>query len=278
MALFQGNIFARTLGYQTQVYISLPNDGHRYAKDGPQKTLILLHGVSDNASGWIRYGLADEIAETYNIAVVVPEGLKSFWLNMKYGGSYTDYLVGELPELMGNMFRIPTDRNSLMIAGLSMGGYGALHAALSEPDCFFAVGSFSGVTDVQEFFSRAEELGKNSDCGANFQQEVKAVTGGKETPNESDSLFYLAEHTARTDLLPEIYMACGTEDILVHAQNQKFYDKLRAENLRVTYEEWSGVHDWIFWRKALRCFLSHTIGEPQEDNVFGGIPVYKRNR
>ena len=81
MALFHGDLFARTLGYETQVYVSVPQDGRRYNKAGPVKTLILLHGISDNASGWIRYGLADAMAAKYNIAVVVPEGLKSFCRN-----------------------------------------------------------------------------------------------------------------------------------------------------------------------------------------------------
>lgn len=276
MALFQGNIFPKTLGYQTQVYVSLPNDGHRYSKPGPERTLILLHGVSDNASGWVRYGLADEMAEKYNIAVVMPEGLKSFWLDMKYGGQYTQYLTGELPQLMGEMFRVPADAGHLMIAGLSMGGYGSLHAAMTDPEAFCAVGSFSGVTDIRDFFGRAEELGSSSDCGANFAQEIKAVTGDVQTVEEKDDLFFLAGELARRTKRPYIYLACGTEDELVYPQNTKFVGALQERGIAADAEFWSGVHDWIFWRRALDRFLEHTMGVPEKDNVFGGIPAYKK--
>lgn len=275
MALFQGNIFPKTLGFETQVYVSLPYDGHRYQKDGPLRTLILLHGVSDNASGWIRYGLADELAAKYNVAVIVPEGQKSFWLDMKYGGHYTEYLTGELPDLMGKMFHIPTDPEHLMIAGLSMGGFGALHAAMSEPAGFTAVGSFSGVTDIDSFFRQAETLSKTSDCGANFVNEIVAVTGIGGIPEEKDELFYLAKNLGTTKL-PGIYMACGTKDILVYQQNTKFHDFLQECGLKVTYETWEGIHDWVFWRSALNRFLEHTVGKPEEDDVFSGILPYKK--
>ncbi len=275
MALFQGNIFPKTLGYQTQIYVSLPNDGHRYCKQGPTRTLILLHGVSDNASGWIRYGLADEMAEKYNVAIVMPEGLKSFWLDMKYGGQYTQYLTKELPWLMGEMFRIPTDREHLMIAGLSMGGYGALHAAMTDPLRYCAAGAFSAVTDIRDFFSHAKELGNTSDCGANFDNEIKAITGGEVSVEKKEELFSLVENPALQNEKPYIYMACGTEDELVYRQNVKFYGFLQEIGREAAFESWSGVHDWVFWRKALDRFLEHTMGVPEKDDVFGGIPPFE---
>ncbi len=207
MALFQGNIFPKTLGFETQVYVSLPYDGHRYQKDGPTKSLILLHGISDNASGWIRHGLADEFAARYNIAVIVPDGHKSFWLDMRHGGHYTEYLTGELPEMMGNMFHIPADPDHLMIAGLSMGGFGALHAALSEPGVFTAVGSFSGVTDIRAFFSEAERLGEVSDCGANFINEIAAIVGEGEQPGKERILAAWLKDLGRRKFLKFIWRA-----------------------------------------------------------------------
>ncbi|WP_411336758.1 alpha/beta hydrolase [Ruminococcus gauvreauii] len=275
MALFQGNIFPKTLGFETQVYVSLPYDGHRYQKDGPTKSLILLHGISDNASGWIRHGLADEFAARYNIAVIVPEGHKSFWLDMKHGGHYTEYLTGELPEMMGNMFHIPADPDHLMIAGLSMGGFGALHAALSEPGVFTAVGSFSGVTDIRAFFSEAERLGEVSDCGANFINEIAAIVGEEGIAGEKEDLGCLAKRLRAAEV-PKIYLACGTEDLLVHQQNKAFYHLLCKCHLDVMYETWEGIHDWIFWRSALNRFLEYAVGKPEEDDVFGGIIPYKK--
>lgn len=278
MALFHGNMFARTLGYETQVYVSVPQDGRRYNKDGPVKTLILLHGVSDNASGWIRYGIADALAAKYNIAVVVPEGLKSFWIDMKYGGQYTTFLTGELPELIGKMFHVPVDPDSLMIAGLSMGGYGALHAAFADPDAFCAVGSFSGAIGLNNMMENAEELGKNSDCGYNFYNEIVAALGLDRKFEEKDDVLLLMKQAAERGKGPKVYLACGTEDFLVYGQNNEFYEILKTMPFESKYEAWSGVHDWTFWNVALDRFLEYTVGVPVEDNVFGGIPPYVKKR
>lgn len=278
MALFHGNMFARTLGYETQVYVSVPQDGRRYNKDGPTKTLILLHGVSDNAAGWIRYGLADAMAAKYNIAVVVPEGLKSFWLDMKHGGQYTTYLTGELPELVGKMFNVPVDPDSLMIAGLSMGGFGAMHAAFSDPEAFYAVGSFSGAVGIGDLIENAEELGKNSDCGANFHNEVVAALGMDRKLEQKDDVLYLIDQAQKLEKTPKIYFACGTEDILVYGQNELLNEYLKNKPFEYKYETWPGVHDWTFWNVALDRFLEYTVGIPAEDNVFGGIPPYVKKR
>lgn len=278
MALFQGNIFSRTLGFETQVYISLPQDGRRYSQEGPQKTLLLLHGISDNASGWIRYGLADAMAAKYNIAVVVPEGQKGLWLDMKYGGQYTTYLTGELPELMGKMFRVPVNPEHLMIAGLSVGGFGALHAAFSDPETFCAAGSFSGVMDMDAFLSRGEELSQTSDCGANFVNEIVAATGTERRLNSGDDLRELAALAVRKNTKLAVYMAWGREDVLVCEQNQAFSAYLQTLPLDAVCETWAGVHDWTFWNQALDRFLEHILGTPERDDVFGGIPAYRKSR
>lgn len=274
MALFQGNIFARTLGFETQIYVSLPNDGRRYNKDGPVKTLILLHGISDNASGWIRYGQADALAQKYNVAVVIPEGMKSLWLDMKYGGKYTTYLTGELPELAGKMFRIPVDPDSLMIAGLSMGGFGALHAAFTDPDAYCAVGSFSGAINAANLVENAADMGEKSDVGKNFVNEIVAAVGQERKIAAEEDIPYLARLLSEKERRPDIYLACGTEDILTIEQNNELYRYLQSLSLDVKYETWKGVHDWEFWNVALDRFLEHELGVPKPDNVFDGIPEY----
>lgn len=278
MALFQGTIFPKTLGFETQVYVCVPQDGRRYNKDGPVKTLILLHGISDNAAGWIRYGAADALSAKYNVAVVIPEGQKSLWLDMKYGGQYTTYLTGELPELIGKIFQVPVNRESLMIAGLSMGGYGALHAAFSQPDAFYAAGSFSGVTDMAGFVAQAEELATSSDCGGNFAEEVVAAVGIERRLDEKEELKYLLEKMVNAKEKPRIYLSCGKEDRIVYEQNKEFYSYIKTLPVDARCETWSGVHDWNFWNVALERFLEHMVGAPLEDDVFGGIPVYRKKQ
>jgi S-formylglutathione hydrolase FrmB len=122
MGFFQGDIFSRSFVMENQEYVSIPHDGRQYTGDGNPKTHILLHGLSDNASGWARRSQADYFAEKYGISIVIPEVQRSFYQDMYYGARYYEYVSAELPELIQKMFKVSTEPEDLFVAGLSMGG------------------------------------------------------------------------------------------------------------------------------------------------------------
>lgn len=96
--------------------------------------LYLLHGLSDNHSCWLRRTAVDRYAEEYGIAVVMPEVQRSFYCDMAHGPAYFTYIADELPQICQRLFRLSDKREDTFIAGNSMGGYGALKAALSRPE------------------------------------------------------------------------------------------------------------------------------------------------
>lgn len=64
------NFKSAELKRQTQVYVLIPDTKEK--DDAPFKTLWLLHGLSDNHTGWIRYTEIEQYAKKYNLAVVMP--------------------------------------------------------------------------------------------------------------------------------------------------------------------------------------------------------------
>lgn len=259
MAFFQGNIYSKAIGMETQLYVSMPQDGRRYEGNGCPKTLILLHGISDNASGWARRSQADYFAGKYGIAVFIPEVQRSFYQNMRYGGQYCTYIADELPELIETMFTVSTKREDMMVAGLSMGGYGAMRIAFGNPDRFGYCGAFSAGCDIQMIVEDREKTNGLGDAGNNLPNELAAAFGTDYTLPADSDLYKLLAKVSLRDKKPRLYMTCGTEDFL-YQMNVDFAQYVKTLPIDFDYEEWPGLHDWDFWNKSLEKMLLRFIG------------------
>lgn len=106
MALFEGTLRADTLGMETTVTVSLPQNGQG---SGSMPVLYLLHGLGDNHSTWVRRTNIDRYANQEGIAVVMPEVQRGFYTDMAYGPAYFTYITEELPRLAASLFRVTDD-------------------------------------------------------------------------------------------------------------------------------------------------------------------------
>lgn len=246
MALIELKFFSQTLGMQAEAYVVMPqkatageigingkSDSEKY------KCLYLLHGLSDDHSIWLRRTSIERYAADYGICVVMPCGAKSFYTDMKYGMKYFSYITDELPKVIGEFFNVSTKREDTYIAGLSMGGYGALKAALKRPDVFSAGAGLSSVADIKERL---------------FDEVLIPVFGEDINIPDSEDLLYLAEKTNESPLKPRIYMGVGTEDFL-YAANQKLRRKFETLDYDYTYRESAGSHEWAFWDEYIQYVL-----------------------
>ena len=201
--------------------------------------LYLLHGLSDDHSIWMRRTSIERYAANYPLAIVMPDGGRSFYTDMKFGPNYWTFLSEELPEIVASLFPVSTRREDTFAAGLSMGGYGALKLALRRPDRFAAGAGMSSVTDIGEYISgRAKE--------EKVRPEMLRYFGTLDSVPEDADLFKLAEKTASVTLRPKIWQCCGTEDGL-YAMNVRFRDHMAKLPYDFTYHEAPGVHSWEFW-------------------------------
>lgn len=254
MAFFTGNIRSKELVMDTQLFVILPQDGKFYRKtQKPTKTLILLHGLSDNAASWVRYTALERYAERYNLVVAMPEVQRSLYLNMKFGLKYESYIAQELPEILEDLFHISVAREDMMIAGLSMGGYGALRCALKYPEKYFGCASFSGALMQLNAMQSAKPTNADAD--------LRAAIGPELIYPEDFSIFDLFDQAIKNGNLPRIFMTCGTEDSLF-PQNNAFAEKLGKLPIDFTFRSWPGIHEWGVWDKSIEMMLRHFLGEP----------------
>ena len=130
----------------------------------------------------------------------MPAVARSFYANEAHGHRYWDFLSEELPELVGRFFRVSDRREDTFVAGLSMGGYGALKWALKQPGRFAAAASLSGALDVVALAALPER-----------RELPDRIFGGP--PGPDDDLFAMLEE-CDAEALPSLYVACGTEDQL----------------------------------------------------------------
>lgn len=247
MAFFTGDIRSDYLGMDTSLYVSVPYDRMEITT-GSFPVVYLLHGLGNNASSWVRNTGICRYAQERGVAVIMPEVQKSFYSNMKYGPKYFDYITKELPEMVQKIFNVNRNPENTYIAGLSMGGYGALKCGLTYPENYAGIGSFSGAVNILSVKKLAE--------GLDDSYQLKGVWGENLDINPTEDLFYLAKKTPI--ILPEIYITCGTEDFLFN-DNLNFSKHLSSLGIKHDFECWEGDHEWSFWDESIRQFLDNVV-------------------
>lgn len=216
--------------------------------DRPTKSLILLHGLTGTDTDWLYGGVAQEMSKQYNLAVFMPTTGNSFYLDHGYeGGNFASFVGEELPEYIRDTFGYCLSRDDTMIAGLSMGGFGAIHTALQFPDTFSACIALSSALVIHEIAKTGSR--KNSIMP---DAMVRDVFGDPEKllNSEYNPEVLYKKWKAQGKNLPRIYMAIGRDDSL-YAVNQDFRHFLEAENADFFYEDGPGIHDWYFWNEYL---------------------------
>ena len=128
MSVLQVNFASKSLRRQVTFNALLPVDTEHVEQ---MKALYLLHGYSGNYMDWMCGTKIQELSQRYNIAVFMPSGNNSFYLDDpdKYD-NYGEYVGEELPEFTRKMFRLSDNVQDTWIGGLSMGGYGAIRNGL----------------------------------------------------------------------------------------------------------------------------------------------------
>ena len=199
--------------------------------------LYLLHGLSDDQTAWQRYTSIERYAAVAGLAVVMPAAGRSFYADEAVGHRYWTFLSEELPEIVGSFFGVSQRREDTFVAGLSMGGYGAVKLALSHPERFAAAASLSGALDVAVLAAQPER-----------RDFFDRVFGG--LPGPRDDLFALLSDTT-TGSLPPLHISCGTEDPLVDL-SRRFATAASAAGVSVTTSFPTGTHEWGLWDVVIR--------------------------
>ncbi len=255
MARVQLDMHSDALGHATTVEVILPQAARtQIGMDSTRRetfpTLYLLHGLSDDQTIWGRRTSIERYASRYGIAVVMPNGGRSWYTDMAHGERYFTYIAEELPALCRSFFCGMSDRpEANYIAGLSMGGYGAWKIALRQPGRWGGVASFSGAMDVAHRTDR---------FGTPYWEDVFGPSERLEGSEED--VYALARRAVAEHALPEkMYLACGTEDFFF-PDTQKMQQILASSGRPFVYRAVPGDHTWELWDAEVEQALAYFFG------------------
>ncbi|MDD5921564.1 MAG: alpha/beta hydrolase family protein [Eubacteriales bacterium] len=229
----------------------------------PYQVLYLLHGIMRDQTGWIRFTNIEQYVMDMGLVVVMPTTYRGHYINQPHGYNYFDYLTKELPAIIGNMFPVSQKKKDTFIAGLSMGGYGALKAAIECPDQYAYAASLSGVVDVETMF-KSEDL---------YSPAERLMTFDNKNPKNGpdDILFRAKEQLGAGVKLPPMFVAIGQQDFM-YAENKHFYEELK-DRTDIEFLEEEGGHTWDFWDRNIKRALDkmpikqRLLGHKQEFTV-----------
>lgn len=238
--LNQNNVLEKMVSLQVLV----PDAG-----DGPFPVLYLLHGLSDDHTAWTRRTSLERYVGGLPLIVVMPNGERSFYTDAreKPKAAYETHLIQDIVGFVDRTFRTVPAREGRAVAGLSMGGYGAMKLALKHPDVFCAAVSHSGAVDFA-----ARDFSGDSD----WAREWRPVLGA-DAQGGPDDVFALAGQIDRAKL-PALRIDCGVDDFLIDS-NRAFHARLAALAIPHEYAEHPGGHDWRFWDRHILDTL-HFLG------------------
>lgn len=239
MAFLEMKYTSEVMQLRTSINILIPQ---QRVEGQPLNVLWLLHGLSDDHTGWMRLTSIERYVEDKNLCVIMPCVDRSFYTDMAYGNKYFTFLTEELPEALSVMFNLSRKREHNYVAGLSMGGYGAFKVGLNYPDRYCKAASLSGALDFEYIYQ--------SDHGSAIDHErlMQLIHGNLDNFVHSRSdLNHMAELRAKENNLPDLYMCCGKADFL-YGCNQRYLHHLKALGIPITYEEEEGYeHSWAYW-------------------------------
>lgn len=258
---------SKLLGYPVEYSVYLPADYETSNRSYP--VLYLLHGYSDDETGWIQFGEAAQIAdkgiengECPPLIIIMPNGKVSWYCNdYKMANPWEDMFVKEFIPAMEKTYRIRSKKEFRAISGLSMGGYGSLMLAMRNPDLFSSCVAFSSGT-----FTDEEIVAMPTDSYSNYFGNIygKDLTGEKRLSEcwKAHSPLHLIYDVPKDKLSSiRFYIDCGDDDFLYQG-NSQLHIQMRKLGIPHEYRTRQGGHEWPYWRSGLAeglKFISQTF-------------------
>jgi enterochelin esterase-like enzyme len=247
---------SKLMGKEMKYSIYLPADYDKTNRSYP--VLYLLHGYSDDETGWTQFGNAGMIADqSFNsgdapaMIIVMPDAEVTWYMN-SYDGKirYEDFFVTEFIPFIESTYRIRAKKEFRAVAGLSMGGYGTLLFAMKHPELFAAAAPLSAAVRTDEDMTGMEDDRWESRYkmlyGANLKGQARLTDH-----YYKNSILKMIETTPVEKLKAvRYYIDCGDDDHLIKG-NMVLHASLIDKHVPHEFRVRDGGHTWSYWRSAL---------------------------
>lgn len=239
MSFLTMEFFGQSIQKMCSLYVLTPD------LEGPLPVLYLLHGLSDNHSVWFRRTALERYVQGLPLIVVMPDGHRSWYVDDERAGglNYEGHIARDVVEIVDQTFHTIRGPAGRAVAGLSMGGYGAVMLALRHPELFSVACSHSGAL---QFAHQPSGIREDVDAYAE-------LFDGKEY-----DVFRLVAQAQSKVALPALYLDCGTEDPLLPV-NRQYHAHLKKLKIDHEYAEHPGRHDWDYWDLHVRDSLAFVM-------------------
>lgn len=273
MAVLKMNFLSKYLGMQTNITAIIPSFSHRgFVENWPDtyqpgvkfQTIYLLHGGAGDDSDYINLTSIVRYADENQVAVVMPAAYNHFYTDDPQGPRYWKYVSKEVPALCQAYFPLSAAPEDNFVAGLSMGGYGAMKMGIMECQRFAAVLCMSGnafnpdtIQDFEKKFSRVIPSGSAADPDMMPRISLRSMFGDlaqyKGSPHDT---WLQARLNVEAGLrLPKFFFTVGDQDFALEGVEQS-YHYLTSLGYETFYELVPGyAHEWDFWDLSLRKAL-----------------------
>jgi S-formylglutathione hydrolase FrmB len=233
--------------------------------------LLLLHGAGDDQAAWTVRGNAEAITAGRDLIVVMPDAGKGstagWYSDWVAGPQWETYHIGELMPLIDSRYRTVGGRDGWAVAGLSMGGYGAMIYAARHPDLFVAAAAFSGAVDNADggppeaiaYKALHDQFGTPDDnvWGEYSTDEVRwRAHNPVDLDTNLSSLGTLILITGNGVPMPSDRAQDAPTEAGVYSQNIQFHTRMTVDGIDHTWHDRGyGTHAWNYWQNALRDTL-----------------------
>jgi enterochelin esterase-like enzyme len=245
------------LGRDVHYAVYLPPDYAASARRYP--VVYLLHGYTDDESGWIQFGEVNLAAdgaiaerEIPPMIIVMPDAGVTFYINDAAGKvRYEDMFIQELIPFIDKTYRTRADREFRGVAGLSMGGWGTLVYALRHPDVFAAGAAFSAAVWSDDDITGMKQDSWDRLLGPLFGAKGLAGKARLTAHFREVSPLDLAK-TLSEDSLKKVryYIDCGDDDFLIRG-NCALHLLLADRKIPHEFRVRDGGHTWTYWRTGI---------------------------
>ena len=228
MTLIRVDYHSDALGKYCQMNVLMPDCPD---PANPPKVLYLLHGLSDNYHKWDIRSNVELYADGMNLCVVMPDGDVDFYSDNVARRSWLA-ISRDVPAFIEKNFCVSHKREDTYVAGLSMGGYGAVKLGLRMPEKFRRVFAMSSAVS----FETNRRLFANN-----------GVLFCDGTEHENDPKVILKDDLAAGKTLPFLHIYCGDADFL-YQENTDFVEFLKENDVAHTFTVDPGCgHEWRYW-------------------------------
>lgn len=237
---------SESLGEQRSFNVLLPLDYETSTSRYP--VLYLLHGYSDDHTAWSYMTNLSGYAAERRVIVVMPDASRSFYVNSAADprARFEDFIIKDLISYVDSHYRTIPLKRARAVAGLSMGGYGAVFLGLKHFKLFSAVGALSAVVGIAH---------ETAPQGLAASPAIQALFGPVGSPERQERDPYALLERVPPAEMPLLYIACGGQDILIQ-QSRDFVQMLAGKKIPYQYREVSPrVHYWDFWDEQIDVFL-----------------------